>query len=130
MSGAAPRLVAALLAGAALLSCVSERSTSSEPDLTGCGVELPAEAFGSTIVVIRNFAFTPAQVRVRPGAKVTWVNCGAAGSDAHTSTSDANAWSSPLLAPGATFTHQFGAAGAFPYHCEPHPSMTGAVTVE
>ena len=126
----APRLAAALLAGAALLSCVSERPTGAGPDLAGCDVTLPSEAFGSTIVVIRNFAFTPAQVRVRPGTKVTWVNCGAAGSDSHTSTADAGVWSSPLLAPGTNFTQQFGAAGAYPYHCEPHPSMTGTVTVE
>jgi plastocyanin len=28
------------------------------------------------------------------------------------------------------YSRTFGAAGSFPYHCEPHPSMTGTVTVE
>lgn len=120
----------AALAVAALLSCVSDRSATTEPDLTGCGVELPSEAFGSTIVVIRDFAFLPAQVTVHPGTKVTWVNCGETGTPAHTSTADGGAWSSPLLAPGAVYTQQFDAAGAFPYHCEPHPFMQGTVTVE
>lgn len=134
----APRWPARLAAGAAalatvvaLLSCVSERTTGTDtPDPTGCGIELPAEAFGSTVVVIRDFAFVPAQVHVRPGTKVTWVNCGAAGTPAHTSTADGGAWSSPLLAPGAVYTAELTTPGNFPYHCEPHPFMQGTVTVE
>ncbi|HEU4630136.1 MAG TPA: plastocyanin/azurin family copper-binding protein, partial [Gemmatimonadaceae bacterium] len=121
---------AAALTIAALLSCVSDRSTGPVVDLEGCNVQLPTDAFGSTIVVIRDFAFAPAQVHVRPGTKVTWVNCGDTGTPAHTSTADGGAWSSPLLAPGAVFTHEFTTAGEFPYHCEPHPFMTGTVTVE
>jgi plastocyanin len=125
-------IAAALVATAATLaSCLSERSDG--PVTTEvCNVQLPPEAFGSTIVIVRNFAFNPAQVTVSTGARVTWVNCGAPGSDSHTSTSDAAGvvgWSSPLLAPGATFTHEFTTAGSFGYHCEPHPGMTGSVLV-
>ena len=111
-------------------SCLSERSTGPGVDLSGCNVDLPADAFGSTIVVIRNFTFEPAQVRVAAGGKVTWVNCEAPGTDSHTSTADAGAWSSPLLAPGATFVRQFSTAGNFAYHCEPHPGMRASVIVE
>lgn len=111
-------------------SCISDRSSGPGVDLEGCNVQLPAEAFGSTIVVIRNFAFSPAQVSVAPGSKVTWVNCESAGTESHTSTADAGTWNSPLLAPGSTFTHQFSAAGAFSYHCEPHPGMVASVRVE
>ena len=114
---------------AAVGSCVSDRSTTSVVDPAGCNVQLPSEAFGSTIVIIRNFAFTPAQINVRAGTKVTWVNCGAPGDAAHTSTSDGGVWASPLLEPGATFTQDFATSGSFPFHCEPHPSMTGTVTV-
>lgn len=99
-------------------------------DLAACTAQLPSAAFGSTIVIIRNFAFAPEQVRVRPGTKVTWVNCGAPATDSHTSTADAGSWTSPLLAPGATFTQEFAIAGAFAYHCQPHPTMRGTVTVE
>jgi plastocyanin len=109
---------------------VSERSSGPSANLDDCNTQLPAEAFGSTIVIIRDFEFTPAQVRVRPGTKVTWVNCGPVGDESHTSTSDANVWGSQLLAPGATFTREFPQAGGFPYHCEPHPQMRGTVTVE
>ena len=112
------------------IACVSERSSGPGVDLEGCNVQLPSEAFGSTIVVIRDFAFSPANAVVAPGGKVTWVNCESEGTDSHTSTSDAGAWSSPLLAPGATFTRQFANAGSFPYHCEPHPGMQASVTVQ
>jgi plastocyanin len=119
----------ALAALLATLGCISERSTGNV-DLAGCNAQLPSEAFGSTIVIIRNFNFSPAQVRVRPGTKVTWVNCETPGTDSHTSTSNGGVWNSPLLAPGATFTQSFATAGAFAYHCTPHPTMTGTVTVE
>ena len=127
MRAAATIAVLVLLAA---IGCISERSSGPITDLEGCNVQLPADAFGSTIVVIRDLTFSPATVRVRPGTKVTWVNCGPPGDESHTSTSDTNAWDSPLLQPGAVFTREFPAAGSFPYHCEPHPTMTGRVTVE
>jgi plastocyanin len=123
-------VVGAIVSCAILVACFSERTSGPSNTLEGCNAQLPAEAFGSTIVIIRDFAFTPAQVQVRPGTKVTWVNCGAPGEDAHTSTADGGTWTSQLLAPGATFTREFPTAGAFPYHCQPHPGMTGSVTVE
>jgi plastocyanin len=123
-------VVGAIVSCAILVACFSERTSGPSNTLEGCNAQLPAEAFGSTIVIIRDFAFTPAQVQVRPGTKVTWVNCGASGEDAHTSTADGGTWTSQLLAPGATFTREFPNAGAFPYHCQPHPQMTGSVTVE
>lgn len=115
---------------AGIAGCFSERASGPGVDLAGCSAQLPSEAFGTTIVIIRDFAFTPVQVRVRPGTKVTWVNCGAPGTDSHTSTADAGSWSSPLLAPGATYTQEFATTGAFAYHCQPHPGMLGTVTVE
>jgi plastocyanin len=121
-------VVVALVVGA--LACVSERGSGPGGNLDDCDVQFRSDAFGSTIVVIRDFTFTPAQVRIRPGTKVTWVNCGPPGDEAHTSTSDTNVWDSGLLAPGATFTREFSAAGVNPYHCEPHPGMRGTVTVE
>lgn len=123
--GGALALVIAGVAG-----CFSERASGPSTDLAACSASLPSEAFGSTIVIIRDFQFNPAQVRVRPGTKVTWVNCGPAGTDSHTSTSDAGLWDSPLLAPGKTFTQSFATIGVFPYHCVPHPGMLGTVTVE
>lgn len=123
-------LCVAALGCAGVASCISERSTAPVNDANGCTAQLPPSAFGSTIVVIRNFAFTPADVHVRAGTSVTWVNCDAAGNPSHTSTADGGAWSTPLLDPGAVVTVPFSTLGSFPYHCEPHPFMTGRVVVE
>jgi len=127
----ARRVVAGVSAasfGVTIGSCVSERSTTvAGPSV--CNVQLPAEAIGSTIVSVRDFQFTPTQVNIKAGTKVTWVNCGSSGNAAHTSTSDTGVWDSGLLAPGQTYTRQFDNAGSFPFHCAPHPGMTGTVTV-
>jgi plastocyanin len=104
----------------------------SEHEATGttegvCSVNVGEGVPGSTVVFIRQFTFQPAEVRVRAGERVTWVNCD---QDPHTSTADEGGWASPLLAPGDGFTQTFSAAGEFPYFCEPHPFMTGRVIVE
>ena len=81
-------------------------------------------------MIIRNFTFAPAEVHVRAGTSVTWVNCDAAGSPSHTSTADGGAWSSSLIDRGGVVTVPFPATGTFGYHCVPHPFMTGRVVVE
>ena len=116
--------VALILGGVA--ACFSERGTTA-PVEGECRFPLGDDIAGSTIVVIRSFAFGPAEVRVRPGERVTWINCD---EDAHTSTADEGAWASPLLAPGDAFTQTFPDPGEFAYHCEPHEFMTGLVVVE
>ncbi len=119
-----------LAAAVAVAGCFSDRTTVTGTDSSACSVQLPPAAFGSAVVVMRNFAFSPAQVHVRPGTKVTWVNCEAKGGENHTSTADGGKWKSPVMAAGATFTTDFTAAGSFSYHCEIHPGMTGQVVVE
>ena len=119
-------LVLSLLLLAVVAACFSER------DATGpvegvCSLPVGEGVPGSTLVIVRAFTFTPAELRVRPGDRVTWVNCDP---DAHTSTADAGQWASPLLANGDAFTQTFDAVGDFPYHCEPHPFMTARVIVE
>lgn len=112
-----------------LLSCFSEKaSTVGPPSVGDC--QIPVGAAGSTLVAIRDFAFVPAQVRIRAGEKVTWVNCEPPGTEIHTSTSDGAAWNSGSMEPGAIFTHTFNQTGAQPYHCAPHPFMKGTVIVD
>jgi plastocyanin len=114
------------LAAGGLAGCFSGREATAP--LEGvCSLPVGEGVPGSTLVIIRGFAFTPADVRVRPGERVTWVNCD---TDIHTSTADAGQWASPLLAPGDGFTQTFPTAGEFPYHCEPHPFMVARVIVE
>ena len=133
MTARARRSVAALLAATVAFSataCISDRSSGPGPNLEGCNVSLPAEAFGSSIVVMRDFNFLPAQSSIRPGGKVTWVNCDPAGTESHTSTANGGQWDSQLMQSGATFTREYATAGLFPYHCTIHPGMTGTVTVQ
>jgi plastocyanin len=119
--GMAAGLTAGVLAG-----CFSQHEATA-PSGGVCSFPLGEGVAGSTIVVIRGFTFGPGDVRVRAGDRVTWINCD---EDQHTSTADGGEWASPLLAPGERFTQNFSTAGEFPYHCEPHPFMTGRVIVE
>ncbi len=122
---AALGLTAGLVAGA-VAGCFSEREATA-PGEGECRFPVGDDIPGSTVVVIRRFAFGPAELRVRAGERVTWINCD---EDAHTSTADGGEWQSPLLAPGDAFTRTFDAPGEFTYHCEPHPFMVGRVIVE
>ena len=87
-----------------------------------------AQAAGDTVRVnIKDLAFSPATVRIKVGQTVEWANGDPL---AHTVTADNKSWGSGFLNQGGRFTRRFTAAGAFPYHCEPHPQMKGSVIVE
>jgi plastocyanin len=111
-------------------ACFSERSATAPNTSAVCSVPLGPGVGGSTLVAIRDFSFQANDIHVKAGASVTWVNCEPAGTPSHTSTSDQGAWQSPLLDPGEAFTRSFDTPGVFPYHCSPHPFMTGRITVE
>jgi plastocyanin len=110
-----------------LAACFSERDATAPPAEGVCSLPVGEGVPGSTLVIVRAFTFAPAELRVRAGDRVTWVNCDP---DPHTSTADGGQWSSPLLSTGDAFTHTFDAAGDFPYHCAPHPFMIARVIVE
>jgi plastocyanin len=122
-------LVAGLALAAILVACFSEHTPAGPDNSTLCSNPSGSVVNGSTLVIISEFAFQTQNVTVPAGSSVTWVNCETSGT-AHTSTSDQNVWSSPLLAPGDAFTQTFDTPGVYPYHCDPHPFMTGTVTVE
>ena len=123
--------LAALAAGAALLSCVSDRADVTAPDVTGeCRIDVGSGAVGTTLVAVRNFAFHPVTLRVPSGTTVTWVNCEPPTEEPHTSEGDAGEWTSPLLSSGDMYTRTFDEAGTFDYHCGPHPFMTATIIVE
>jgi len=128
-AGLAPALVVALVGG-----CVSERRDAAGPTgpVSGdCRIAIGSPILGATtaLIALRGFAFQPDSIVVAPGTTVTWINCENDGVDAHTSTANSNAWQSPFLPPGATYSFTFNAAGRFDYHCIPHPFMHGVVIV-
>jgi plastocyanin len=124
-------LMATVCFALAQISCFSERNGSEPVGVEGeCRIPLTAIGANKVVVAIRDFAFFPDTVRVRPGTQVIWVNCETDIQDFHTSTSTTGAWSSGAINRGEFFSRSFGAAGNFEYFCEPHPFMRGAVIVQ
>lgn len=89
-------------------------------------VSHPAQA-QTMQVAIKNFSFEPADLTVAPGTTVTWTNQDPVG---HTSTSDTNIWSSPVLNQGQTYSYTFNQPGTFPYYCIIHTYMKGTIVVQ
>jgi plastocyanin len=85
-----------------------------------------AQAQGRADVAIVDVAYQPGSILVQAGDTVTWTN---SGSTPHTVTADDGSVDSGPLAPRASFSQTFPAAGLFTYHCAIHPRMTGAVTI-
>ena len=79
-------------------------------------------------LVIQNFSFKPANITVKRGTKVRWIN---KDSTAHTATANnGRSFNSGLLKKGQRYTHTFKSVGKKKYHCEPHPHMRGTVVVK
>ncbi len=80
-------------------------------------------------VSIKNYAFTPENITIAAGTRVTWTNNDIM---AHTATSLAGtpvAFDSAILNPGMSYSYTFTQAGTYPYYCMIHPWMRGNVTV-
>jgi len=73
--------------------------------------------------------FEPAKIMIVIGVNntVIWKN---EDSVWHTAHSNIPEFNSGLIQPGDSFTHTFQRAGTYPYHCDPHPWMTGVVVVK
>jgi plastocyanin len=71
-------------------------------------------------------AYSPNPDTIAVGDTIVWRNTD---TTAHTATADDRSWDSGGIAPGATFSRTFGAAGTYTYHCTIHPGMVGTVTV-
>jgi plastocyanin len=85
----------------------------------------PARA-ATQAVGIQFAAFGPSTVDALPGDTIAWQNVSPR---EHTVLSDGGVFASGVLAPGDRFSFVAASAGAFPYHCTIHPSMTGEIDV-
>jgi len=71
--------------------------------------------------------FSPANLTVKVGKTVTWVNKDTV---THTVTSEGSSlFDSGFMPTGATFRFTFTAAGTYPYYCTVHPYMKGTIVV-
>jgi plastocyanin len=97
------------------------------PPTPAIGTDTPA-AVSNSVIIIKNFAFSPAQLTVKKGTSVTWKNEDSA---PHIIASDSGlpGLLSGTLATGNEFTFTFDQAGDQGYHCQIHPSMTGSVKI-
>lgn len=77
-------------------------------------------------IVIDAMQFAPAEMAVKRGDKVTWINRDLV---AHTATA-AGAFDSGALAPGKSWSWVAGKAGRYAYVCTLHPTMKATLAVE
>jgi plastocyanin len=84
----------------------------------------PTQGTGDT-VELADMCFTPSALSIQPGDSVTFVN-----TDPMVHNVGGNLWGHyDDLRPGDTFTATFDQAGIYPYACNYHPGMTGAIIV-
>lgn len=80
-------------------------------------------------VVIRDYRFTPAELRIRVGDTVRWINREKRASHSVFFAAERLPESERLFL-DESWQRQFTAPGSYPYHCGPHPEMFGVVHVE
>ncbi len=89
---------------------------------------LPVTAAEPTIVRIEDYKFLPAQITVKAGTTVRWLNA-----EKRTSHSiwfkDEGLEESPRFFPEEYWERTFDRPGTYPYTCGPHPEMKAVVEV-
>ncbi|OGT90381.1 MAG: hypothetical protein A2286_00245 [Gammaproteobacteria bacterium RIFOXYA12_FULL_61_12] len=78
-------------------------------------------------VIMQKYSFQPQELRIKAGDSIRWVN--REKRQFHSVLFPGQA-ESDYLFPGDTFEKAFPAPGVYPYHCGPHPEMTGTVHVD
>lgn len=119
-------VVAALAFGAMVLgSSKNDANTSA----SSSGEQASSMAVSTNAVDIKDYAYSPAIIKVKVGTIVTWTNKDAV--DHTVSMKDgAEGPDSELFGRGETYSYAFTRAGKFDYYCKPHPNMLGSVIVE
>jgi len=88
----------------------------------------PAAAGETVEVRIAEYKYAPAELRVKPGTTVKWVN-----GEKRTSHSilflGPDGFESDRIFPGESWQRTFDMPGRYPYSCGPHPEMKGVVEV-
>jgi plastocyanin len=112
-----------------ILACCCAGCTSSPGSITPAPAN-PAGAVLPDTISLKNFAFTPSTLTIKPGTTVTWTN---EDGTSHTVVSDSGTpvpFTSQTLVNGASFQFTFTRPGSYTYHCSIHPSMTGTIIVQ
>jgi len=85
-------------------------------------------ASSSQVVLIDNYTFSPAEIRVPAGTEARWKNND---SVEHTFTAADRSFDSGTLGlgPAAEYKRKFTKPGTYPYNCDMHPSKAGKVVL-
>lgn len=75
-------------------------------------------------VSMKNFLYTPKEVTISVGDKVTWIN-----DDVEPHTVTTADWDSGAIDVGQSYSRVFDTQGTFEILCQFHPDMIGKVTV-
>jgi plastocyanin len=78
-------------------------------------------------ILIKDFMFSPMEVRTAVGVPVTWVN---QDDEPHTVVSDVGLFRSGALDTGDAYTFKFDKPGTYHVLCSIHPQMAATIIVE
>lgn len=120
-----------VLGGVGIYFAMNQKNSDSNMnsmDMNNSSNDSTSSAVETDTVSIKNFVFSPVNVSVKAGTKVTWTNNDSA---AHTvtETDGKTGPSSGNLANGDSYSFTFTKPGIYHYDCSIHPNMTGTVTV-
>ncbi len=111
--------------------------------MTAGSTALAAGTEDVVVVHISNLAFSPAEITVKPGTTVRWVNddpfshdvtsgsvvSGRRARQVSRSTNPDGRFHSGSYGKDSSFRHVFTEEGSYPYYCTIHPIMMGLVRV-
>jgi amicyanin len=119
-----------MLAAGCTNSTPKDQNTNVDAMNTSSQSNTDANPQSTNTVEIKDYKFGPQNITVKKGTTVTWTNRDDAKHNVVAQGENAaNGPKSELLAKDQTYTYTFNTAGTFNYRCEPHPYMTGMVTV-
>ncbi len=114
----------AAVAVVALAGCGGGSST--KAGSTGEGTPSTGAAVSGDAITIKDFLFTPMDLKVKAGQEITVTNEDRA---PHTITADDKSFDSGDLAKGQTFTFKVDKPGTYSYICTIHQYMKGTLEV-
>jgi plastocyanin len=86
----------------------------------------PAAGRDTTTAAIQDFTFSPGRIEIDAGSTIVWTNRGQV---SHSVTSGPGGFDTGLIEPGERRGLTFRQPGTYPFHCTPHPFMTGVIVV-
>ena len=127
------KIIALLFVLVFLVSCATQEAVKpvlqqSAPQTLNPKLQTGTE-IGSALVEIKDFTFSPADLHVKAGTVVEWINLDSA-QHTVTSTSGPESFDSKALKKDQKYAFTFSKPGTYEYYCSLHPGMSAKVVVE